>query len=242
MNSFFYMFMKFRELITSEKYNTHNSNIDQRIEKMILNLENLEKEVSRVSDVQKSAVVLLKNLTKELEAISIKLVNISSLPPPEIDVAPLNNLIEKLKVSTDALSVAVSDASSVVPIKEIILNADDPTKPTVSVTLPQVLPENVAINAETLVEIVDTNSSEPQVSIVVESASKDPSDENTVSDMIETPEGQVNVNIEVPVEVFDIIKHEADVDVIQTFKDAVIEAEVPAVEAEVPVTEETQPQ
>lgn len=213
----------------------------ERIYEMSFNLENLEREVARAQTVQTSAVTLLKSLTHELDRISAELSAKAAQSPPEIDTAPLNDLIDKLKNSTDVLASAVSDSTNVVPVKEVILNADDPTKPTISVVMPEVLPENIVVTAETIVDSVDPASSEPQVIVTVEEAPAEPApDQTVVSDVIETPTDQVNVNIEVAAEVVEEIKAEADVDVIEVVKEAVAEAEVPAEPA--PVTEETQPQ
>lgn len=197
---------------------------------MSLNLENLEKEVARAQTVQSSAVTLLKNLTNELGRISAELSAKAAQSPPEIDTKPLNDLIDKLKDSTDVLASAVSDSVNVVPVKEVVLNADDTTKPTVSVVMPEVLPENVVVHAETIVDSVDPASPEPQVNVTVEAAPEvtSPAVEPVVSDVIETPAEQVNVNVEVPAAVVDAVQADANVDVVQAVKDAVVEGQVQA--------------
>ena len=73
---------------------------------MSINLETLTAEVTRVQTVQASAVTLLTSLTKELEQISADLAVKST--EGTNDVAALNELIDKLKVSTDDLATAVA--------------------------------------------------------------------------------------------------------------------------------------
>lgn len=82
------------------------SNLVERIDRMSINLETLTAEVTRVQTVQASAVTLLTSLTKELEQISVDLAVKST--EGNNDVAALNDLIDKLKVSTDDLATAVA--------------------------------------------------------------------------------------------------------------------------------------
>ena len=82
------------------------SNLVERIDRMSINLETLTAEVTRVQTVQASAVTLLTSLTKELEKISADLAVKST--EGTNDVAALNELIDKLKVSTDDLATAVA--------------------------------------------------------------------------------------------------------------------------------------
>ena len=82
------------------------SNLLERIDKMAINLETLTAEVTRVQTVQASAVTLLTSLTKELEKISTDLAAKSA--EGANDAAALNELIDKLKVSTDDLATAVA--------------------------------------------------------------------------------------------------------------------------------------
>jgi hypothetical protein len=82
----------------------------ERIEQMAINLDTLTAEVARVQTVQASAVTLLESLTKELEKISADLAVQSS--SGAADTAALNDLIDKLKVSTDGLAAAVANVPS----------------------------------------------------------------------------------------------------------------------------------
>ena len=143
----------------------------ERISEMALNLEALEKEVTRAQTVQSSAVTLLTKLTGELEVISAQLAEKANMTPPEVDTGPLNDLIDKLKTSTDTLAAAVSDSTNVTPTKEVVLNANDPTKATVHVVMPEVLPENVTVTTEKIVDgPIDVTSPEPQIAVHVEPA------------------------------------------------------------------------
>lgn len=86
------------------------TNILERIEQMAINLNLLAAEVTRVQTVQASAVTLLTSLTKELESISADLAAKSA--EGANDAAALNELIDKLKVSTDDLATAVATVPS----------------------------------------------------------------------------------------------------------------------------------
>lgn len=195
--------------------------LEERVRTMELNLDTLAAEVARVHTVQSSAATMLKKLTVELEKVSAELAAKAAQEPPVIDTAPLNALIEQLKASTDTLAGAVADSSNVIPTKEVILNADDPTVPTVQVNLPEVMPEVVTVTAETVVDTVDTTSAEPQVVVTVEpSTDTTVTEENVVADVIKTDEGQVDVVVTAPAEVAEAVSNEANVDVVAAVKEA----------------------
>jgi hypothetical protein len=195
--------------------------LEERVKNMELNLETLAAEVARVHTVQSSAATMLKKLTVELEKVSAELAAKAAQEPPVIDTAPLNALIEQLKSSTDALAGAVADSSNVIPTKEVILHADDPTVPTVQVNLPEVMPEVVTVSAETVVDTVDTTSAEPQVVVTVTPADDTTvTEEDVVADVIKTDEGQVDVVVTAPAEVAEAVKAEANVDVVDAVKEA----------------------
>jgi hypothetical protein len=197
--------------------------------------------------------MLLKNLTDELTKVSAELKLKGDMVPPVVDVAPLNELIDQLKNSTSTLAIAVGDSAGVIPHKEVILHADDPTVPTVSVVMPEVLPENVVVTAETVVPAVDATSTEPQVVVTVEAAPEPvmaPVDAPAVeaapvvTDVISTPEGQVDVQMEAPAAEVEAVKTETGVDVMEAVKEAfeatpeVVAEPAPAV-VEAPVVEAT---
>lgn len=197
------------------------SNLIERVEKMNIDLSVLTEEVARARTVQSSAVVLIQNLAKELEAVSAQLAAKAAEVPPTFDAAPLNDLIAKLKDSTDGLSQAVASSAGVIPMKEVIMNADNPAVPTVSVTMPEVMPEVVTVTATPLVDTVDPTSTEPQVAIVVEPA-KDTvvTSENVVTDVIQTEPGLVDVVVAADAEKHEEVKAETTVDAIAEVKAA----------------------
>lgn len=211
--------------IKNQYNNNHNNDIlrrldvlEERIITMELNVSALAAEVARVHTVQSSAATLLKKLTGELEKVSAELAAKAS---ETIDTKPLDDLIEQLKASTDALAGAVADSSNVIPTKEVILHADDPTVPTVQVNLPEVMPEVVTVSAETVVDTVDTTSAEPQVVVTVLPADDTTvTEEDVVADVIKTDEGQVDVVVTAPSEVAEAVKAEANVDVVDAVKEA----------------------
>ena len=199
--------------------------LKERIDQMSLNLDALTAEVERARTVQSSAVTLLHKLAGELEVISKKLDETAAQVPPVFDTAPLNELIDKLKTSTDGLAAAVADSSGVTPMTEVVLNADDPTKPTVEVVMPEVLPENVVITAEQVVDVVDPTSPEPQVVVTVEAAPAPVEDatapaEPVLTETITTDKGEVDVQAQVSEAVAEEIKAETGVDVVEAVQEA----------------------
>lgn len=186
---------------------------------MSLNLDRLAEEVARVTTVHASAMSLLKKLTSELEAVSAELAAKAAQVPPVLDTAPLEALIDKLKASTDVLAGAVAESVDVVPMKEVVLNADNPAVPTVSVVMPEVMPENVAVSAEVVVDKVDPASAEPQVVVVVEPAVEVPA-ADAVVDTISTPADQLDVTIAAPAEVHAEVIADSGVDVVAAVKEA----------------------
>lgn len=210
--------------------------LNERITQMALNLDALTTEVTRAQTVQTSAIALLQKLTSELEDISAKL---ASKPAEEpVDTKPLDDLVSKLKSSTDSLAAAVADSADVQKTHEVILNADNPELPTVKVTLPEVLPETVKLEAEVVVDKVDPVSSEPQVEIVVKPA--DEVHEDAVIDTIKTDDGQMDVTVSAPAEIHEEVKVESGVDVVEAVKEA-FEATPEVVAAPEVPTEDTTP-
>lgn len=199
--------------------------LTKRVQDMSLDLTRLHDEVTRAQTVQSSAVALLKSLADELTKVSAELKAKGDMVPPVVDVAPLNELIDQLKSSTDTLAGAVADSTGVVPHKEVILNADNPAVPTVSVVMPEVMPENVVVSAEVVTPTVDTASPEPQVVVTVEPAPvvepEAPAVEApVVSTVIETPADQVNVTVEAPAAAVEEVKEATGVDMVEAVKEA----------------------
>jgi len=216
------------------------ANLTERIEKMTIDLTKLTDEVTRAQTVQSSAVVLIQELAKKFEEVSAQLAAKAAEVPPSFDPAPLNDLIDKLKNSTDSLAGAVANSAGVTPMKEVILNADNPAVPTVVVTMPEVMPEVVTVTAEPIVDKVDPVSSEPQIAITVEPA-KDSvvTSENVVTDVIKTEEGHVDVVVAADADHHAEVKDEHKIDMIEETK-AAFEA-TPEVTAE-PVVEASKPE
>lgn len=87
--------------------------IQKGINQMALNLDALTAEVEHTKGVQESAVVLLQKLTAELADVSAKLAATPKDVP--VDTSGLDELVAKLKSSTDALAGAVAANSPVEP-------------------------------------------------------------------------------------------------------------------------------
>lgn len=218
-------------------------NLTKRIEEMKLNLEALAAEVTRAQTVQDSAVKLLKSLTDELSRISAQLAEQAAkqavAPTPEpIDTSELDAFVSKLKDSTDALAGAVKDSSDVIPTQTVVLNAEDDTKPTVAVILPEVLPEHVEVTAEKVVDTVDTTSSEPQIVITVteDKAPEAPAEVPEVQAEVKTDAGEVDVQVTAPVAEVEAVKAEG-VDVVEAVQEAYDAAPEVKAEPEAPAEE-----
>lgn len=205
-----------------------NQDTKKRIEDMQMTIDSLREEVTRAQTVQSSAAVMLNRLTTELQSISADL---ATKVNSAVDTAPLDKLIAELKSSTSSLATAVAESSNAIKVKEVVLNATDTATPTVQVIMPEVLPENVTVTAEQIVETVDPAATEPQIILTVEAAPEPVAEPTTV---IETPEGQVNVNVEVPVEAAAVAEN-AGIDVVEAVQEAV--AEAAAATPEAPVAE-----
>lgn len=234
------MFSYLKKIFKTKKcnlINNHFRNLERRIEEMALNLDALAVEVTRVQTVQASAVSLLKNLTVELESISAELAKKNAEVPQPIDTSALDNFVGKLKDSTDSLASAVADSANVIPHHEVVLNADNPTVPTVSVVMPAVVPEHVEVTAEKLTDEVKPDSPIPQIAVVVteDKTPEAPATEPEVKDVIKTEDNLVDVNMTAPVAQVDEMKKDG-VDVMDAVKTAYeASPEVTAAPAETPV-------
>lgn len=258
----------------SDKILSHMSNIsadvkrlNKRIREMALDLEALKAEVTRAQTVQASAVVLLKGLASELEAKTAELAAAVAHVVPPVDTSGLDQLTADLKAGTDAFAAAIADSWDKKDTTEVILNADNPEVPTVSVIMPEVLPEAVEVKTEVLVDTIDPASPEPQVAIVVEPVVEAPApvelpaeapveapaevvapvEAPVVEDVIKTEEGLVDVTVTAPAAEVEALAAEG-VEVMEAVKEAyeaapevTAEPVAPAVEAPVEAPAEEAP-
>ena len=225
-------------ILRMENINNTVQTLTERINHMALNLDALTAEVTRAKTVQASAIALITKVAAELETVSAELASHQHEPP--VDTSGIDALAADLKASTDALAAAVADSVDVTPTHTVILNADNPTVPTVEVVLPEVLPEVVEASVEQVVETVDPASSEPQIQIVVEEAAPavveaveaapaevvaDPAQDivtpegTMVTGVVETDAGQADVTVAVPVEE-SAVAEAAGVDVVEAVAEA----------------------
>jgi hypothetical protein len=191
------------------------STLNKRITQMALDVSALEAEITRVQTVQASAITLIQGVVTELEAVKAELSLKNAHVEPPLDTSALDKLVGDLKSSTDAFSAAVADSWDKKDVVEVVLHADDPTTPTTTVIMPEVLPENVTVTTEVLVDVIDPVSTEPQVAIVVEEAPApapvevvaegevaapvvEAPVEPVVEEVIKTEEGLVDVTVTAP--------------------------------------------
>jgi len=238
------------------------STLNKRITQMALDVSALEAEITRVQTVQASAITLIQGVVTELEAVKAELSLKNAHVEPPLDTSALDKLVGDLKSSTDAFSAAVADSWDKKDVVEVVLHADDPTTPTTTVIMPEVLPENVTVTTEVLVDVIDPVSTEPQVAIVVEEAPApapvevvaegevapvEAPVEPVVEEVIKTEDGLVDVTVTAPeAEVVEMAAEGVEVmaDVVAAFESTeevtaapVVEAPAAEVAAEAPAAE-----
>ena len=110
MSSFFDTFLKFRDFMVGEsKYAT--SDLLERIRKMAVDLTQLIEEVDRVRSTQEKAVEKISALVTDVKTVTDQLVEKTKEAENTVDVAVINELVEKLKTSTDSLSAVLEPAA-----------------------------------------------------------------------------------------------------------------------------------
>lgn len=110
MSSFFDTFLKFRDFMVGEsKYAT--SDLLERIRKMAVDLTQLIDEVDRVRSTQEKAVEKINALVTDVKTVTDQLVEKTKEAENTVDVAVINELVEKLKTSTDSLSAVLEPAA-----------------------------------------------------------------------------------------------------------------------------------
>lgn len=115
MSSFFDTFLKFRDFMVGEsKYAT--SDLLERIRKMAVDLTQLIDEVDRVRSTQEKAVEKISALVTDVKTVTDQLVEKTKEAENTVDVAVINELVEKLKTSTDSLSAVLEPAAD--PVEE----------------------------------------------------------------------------------------------------------------------------
>lgn len=233
-------FTPFNETDEYKTFQNTFRTIEERIQNMALNLDALAQEVARVQNVQSSAMLMLKKLTLELEDISAQLKAKSTEVANAVDETELNRLIEELKTSTGALAEAVADSTDVLETRKVVLNADDPSKPTVAVVMPEVMPTDVIAKVDTVVDTVDAASPEEQIVVTVVPATEaEPIEGKAVVDTIVTEEGLTDINVYVPEAEHAEVKEASGVDVVEAVVEAFDkEPEVVAAPEEPEVVEE----
>jgi hypothetical protein len=119
-------------------------------------------------------------------------------------------------------------------VTETILNADNPDVPTVSVTMPDPMPQIVEVTVDPIpaAAALDPASTEPQVVVTVSDATYEVSD-NVSTDVIKTADGQSDVVVAVTEETKAALEA-VGVDVMETVKAAVEEAAPAAPELPAP--------
>jgi ABC-type transporter Mla subunit MlaD len=103
-------FINFRNIFTGEHDN--KTFPIEEVRKMAVNLTELINQVNRVSEVQAKAAAAIDNLVSEIKTISEQLAQKTQEAENTVDIQTINELIDKLKSSTNSLSNAMTTKES----------------------------------------------------------------------------------------------------------------------------------
>jgi len=107
------MFLGFRNVFTGEKsqnnqINYGNDSLLQGIQQMAANLSSFMEEINRIMKVQEQAIARIGGLVDDVKNITQQLAEKTLESEKSVDISVINELVEKLKTSTDGLARAVS--------------------------------------------------------------------------------------------------------------------------------------
>lgn len=113
MSSLYEMFLGFRNVFTGEKsqnnqINYGNDSLLQGIQQMAANLNSFMEEINRIMKVQEQAIARIGGLLDDVKNITQQLAEKTLESEKSVDISVINELVEKLKTSTDGLARAVS--------------------------------------------------------------------------------------------------------------------------------------
>ena len=113
MSSLYEMFLGFRNVFTGEKsqnnqINYGNDSLLQGIQQMAANLSSFMEEINRIMKVQEQAIARIGGLVDDVKNITQQLAEKTLESEKSVDISVINELVEKLKTSTDGLARAVS--------------------------------------------------------------------------------------------------------------------------------------
>ena len=120
--SLYEMFLNARDSVVGEPPAISDYSIlTKRIEQMAVDLTALIEQVNRVSDIQTKAMDTISTLFNEVQTISTTLASKTLEAENTVDINIINELVSKLKTSTDNLSTAIDsnkpEAAPVAPDK-----------------------------------------------------------------------------------------------------------------------------
>lgn len=108
MSSLFQKFQKFRSLFVNDNLIPEDlTYLLERIQKMAVDLTQLTQEVDRVRETQEKAAAVITNLVTEIKTVTDQLVAKTAEAENTVDVNIINEMIAKLKESTDSLSAVL---------------------------------------------------------------------------------------------------------------------------------------
>jgi methyl-accepting chemotaxis protein len=108
MSSFYDIFLKFRSLFTSSNGLSDIDTLIQKVSKMAADLSELIREVDRVSEVQSKAIAEIAGLVSQVQAVTEQLTLKAQEAENSVDIQVINDLVNKLKSSTDSLSGVIT--------------------------------------------------------------------------------------------------------------------------------------
>jgi predicted nucleic acid-binding Zn-ribbon protein len=109
MHSLFEYFQKFRDWFNGNDEPEQEDLVVllERIQKMAVDLTQLVQEVDRVRDTQEKATALITSLVAEVKSATDQLVAKTAEAENTVDVTVINELVSKLKASTDSLTAVL---------------------------------------------------------------------------------------------------------------------------------------
>lgn len=107
MSSLFRAFQSFRRIFVDEGPEESPEKLLERIQQMAVDLTQLVQEVDRVREAQEKASGVITKLVTEINTVTQELTAKTAEAENTVDVNVINDLVTKLKTSTDALNAVI---------------------------------------------------------------------------------------------------------------------------------------
>ena len=126
-----------------------------------------------------------------------------------------------------AAATALAEVAANRDTVQSVVNTESESVPTVQVNLPDPLPQIVEVSATQIPDVVDPKSDEPQAVITVKDATYEVESNDVVTSVISTPDGQSDVVVAVPSDVYEELAA-VGIDPVLAIEAAIVKEEVVA--------------